>query len=99
MSEVTATLGYTVNLGDFQSVRIDASIQVNTEKDVDSQIEVGLEAVKKAWVASEEKIGEALRELEMSSLKTDSITKVVKQMEKIQKDVDEIKKLTAKETF
>ena len=99
MSKVTSTLGYTVNLGDFQSVRIDASIEVDTDKDVAEQIKVGLEAVKQAWLEEESKIGEALRELDMAGIKTDTIAEFSKKIKKIEKDMESVKKLTASEHF
>ena len=99
MSKVTATLGYTVNLGDFQSVRIDASIEVDTDKDVDEQMKVGLDAVKQAWLQEESRIGEALRELDMAGIKTDTVAEISKKIKKIEKDVESVKKATASESF
>ena len=40
MSKARATLGYTINIGDYQSVRLDADVEVDTEGDVDEQLEV-----------------------------------------------------------
>jgi len=86
MSKGRASLGYTVNIGDYQSVRIDADVEIDTEGDVDEQLKVALKAIRKAWVAEESQIGEALTELEMSSIKTNAIENMVKRLDKIEKD-------------
>lgn len=96
---ITSTLGYTVNLGDFQSVRIDASIVIDTAEDIDEQMKVGLEAVREAWLAEESAIGNALRELDMAGIKTDTVAEIAKKIKKIEKDVEAIKKATASESF
>jgi len=96
---ITSTLGYTVNLGDFQSVRIDASIVIDTAEDIDAQMKVGMEAVREAWLAEESAIGNALRELDMSGIKTDTIAEMSKKIKKIEKDVEAVKKATASESF
>lgn len=101
MSKARATLGYTINIGDYQSVRIDADVEVDTEGDVDEQLEVSLQAIRKAWVAEESQIGEALTELEMSSIKTNTIENMVKRLDKLEKDSTSIReklgKVAAKE--
>jgi len=86
MSKARATLGYTINIGDYQSVRLDADVEIDTEGDVDEQLEVSLQAIRKAWVAEESQIGEALTELEMSSIKTNTIENIVKRLDKVEKD-------------
>ena len=86
MSKGRASLGYTVNIGDYQSVRIDADVEIDTEGDVDEQLKVALKAIRKAWVAEESQIGEALTELEMSSIKTNAIENMVKRLDKMEKD-------------
>ena len=86
MSKARATLGYTINIGDYQSVRLDADVEIDTEGDVDEQLEVSLQAIRKAWVAEESQIGEALTELEMSSIKTNTIESLVKRLDKVEKD-------------
>ena len=86
MSKARATLGYTINIGDYQSVRLDADVEIDTEGDVDEQLEVSLQAIRKAWVAEESQIGEALTELEMSSIKTNTIENMVKRLDKVEKD-------------
>ena len=91
MSKARATLGYTINIGDYQSVRLDADIEIDTEGDVDKQLEVSLQAIRKAWVAEESQIGEALTELEMSSIKTNTIENMVKRLDKLEKDSTSIK--------
>ena len=96
---ITSTLGYTVNLGDFQSVRIDASIVIDTAEDIDALMKVGMEAVREAWLAEESAIGNALRELDMSGIKTDTIAEMSKKIKKIEKDVEAVKKATASESF
>ena len=101
MSKARATLGYTINIGDYQSVRLDADVEIDTEGDVDKQLEVSLQAIRKAWAAEESQIGEALTELEMGSIKTNTIENMVKRLDKIEKDSKEVRdkigKLTAKE--
>lgn len=101
MSKARATLGYTINIGDYQSVRIDADVEVDTESDVDEQLAVSLQAIRKAWVAEESQIGEALTELEMSSIKTNTIENMVKRLDKLEKDSTSIReklgKVAAKE--
>ena len=101
MSKARATLGYTINIGDYQSVRLDADVEVDTEGDVDEQLEIALQAIRKAWVAEESQIGEALTELEMSSIKTNTIENMVKRLDKIEKDSaiirEKLGKVTAKE--
>ena len=101
MSKARAVLGYTVNIGDYQSVRIDADVELDTEGDVDKQMKVALKAIRKAWAAEESQIGEALTELEMGSIKTNTIENMVKRLDKIEKDSKEVRdkigKLTAKE--
>jgi len=94
MSKARASLGYTVNIGDYQSVRIDADIEVDTAegpKGVEKQIKMALKAIHKAWVAEESAIGEALTELEMSSIKTATIENMVKRLDKIEKDSEDIR--------
>ena len=94
-------MGYTINIGDYQSVRIDADVEVDTESDVDEQLAVSLQAIRKAWVAEESQIGEALTELEMSSIKTNTIENMVKRLDKLEKDSTSIReklgKVAAKE--
>ena len=101
MSKARAILGYTINIGDYQSVRIDADVEVDTEGDVDEQLAVSLQAIRKAWVAEESQIGEALTELEMSSIKTNTIENMVKRLDKLEKDSTSIReklgKVAAKE--
>ena len=101
MSKGKASLGYTVNIGDYQSVRIDAEVEIDTEGDVEEQLDVALKAIRKAWVAEESQIGEALTELEMSSVKTNTIENMVKRLDKIEKDSrkvqDQLGKAIAKE--
>ena len=101
MSKARATLGYTINIGDYQSVRLDADVEIDTEGDVDEQLEVALQAIRKAWVAEESQIGEALTELEMSSIKTNTIENMVKRLDKVEKDSaiirEKLGKVTAKE--
>ena len=101
MRTARATLGYTINIGDYQSVRIDADVEVDTESDVDEQLAVSLQAIRKAWVAEESQIGEALTELEMSSIKTNTIENMVKRLDKLEKDSTSIReklgKVAAKE--
>ena len=101
MSKARATLGYTINIGDYQSIRIDADDEVDTESDVDEQLAVSLQAIRKAWVAEESQIGEALTELEMSSIKTNTIENMVKRLDKLEKDSTSIReklgKVAAKE--
>ncbi len=101
MSKARATLGYTINIGDYQSIRIDADVEVDTESDVDEQLAVSLQAIRKAWVAEESQIGEALTELEMSSIKTNTIENMVKRLDKLEKDSTSIReklgKVAAKE--
>jgi len=101
MSKARAMLGYTVNIGDYQSVRIDADVEIDTEGDIDKQLEVSLQAIRKAWVAEESQIGKALTELEMSSIKTNTIENMVKRLDKIEKDSASIReklgKVAAKE--
>jgi len=101
MSKARATLGYTINIGDYQSVRLDADVEIDTEGDVDEQLEVSLQAIRKAWVAEESQIGEALTELEMSSIKTNTIENMVKRLDKVEKDSaiirEKLGKIAAKE--
>ena len=101
MSKGRASLGYTVNIGDYQSVRIDADVEIDTEGDIDEQLKVALKAIRKAWVAEESQIGEALTELEMSSIKTNAIENMVKRLDKIEEDSVSIReklgKVAAKE--
>ena len=101
MSKGRASLGYTVNIGDYQSVRIDADVELDTEGDVDEQLKVALKAIRKAWLAEESQIGEALTELEMSSIKTNTVESLVKRLDKIEKDNidirDQLGKSLAKE--
>jgi len=101
MSKARATLGYTINIGDYQSVRLDADVEIDTEGDVDKQLEVSLQAIRKAWVAEESQIGEALTELEMSSIKTNTIENIVKRLDKVEKDAaiirEKLGKVVAKE--
>ena len=101
MSKARATLGYTINIGDYQSVRLDADVEIDTEGDVDEQLEVALQAIRKAWVAEESQIGEALTELEMSSIKTNTIENMVKRLDKVEKDSaiirERLGKIAAKE--
>lgn len=101
MSKGRASLGYTVNIGDYQSVRIDADVEIDTEGDVDKQLKVALKAIRKAWLAEESQIGEALTELEMSSIKTNTVESLVKRLDKIEKDNidirDQLGKSLAKE--
>ena len=101
MSKARATLGYTINIGDYQSIRIAADVEVDTESDVDEQLAVSLQAIRKAWVAEESQIGEALTELEMSSIKTNTIENMVKRLDKLEKDSTSIReklgKVAAKE--
>ena len=101
VSKGRASLGYTVNIGDYQSVRIDADVEIDTEGDVEEQLDVALKAIRKAWVAEESQIGEALTELEMSSIKTNTIENLVKRLDKIEKDntdiQDKLGKALAKE--
>jgi len=101
MSKARATLGYTINIGDYQSIRIDADVEVDTESDVEEQLAVSLQAIRKAWVAEESQIGEALTELEMSSIKTNTIENMVKRLDKLEKDSTSIReklgKVAAKE--
>ena len=58
-----------------------------------------MEAVKQAWLEEESKIGEALRELDMAGIKTDTIAEFSKKIKKIEKDMESVKKLTASEDF
>jgi len=101
MSKGRASLGYTVNIGDYQSVRIDADVEIDTEGDVDEQLKIALKAIRKAWLAEESQIGEALTELEMSSIKTNTVESLVKRLDKIEKDNidirDQLGKSLAKE--
>ena len=101
MSKGRASLGYTVNIGDYQSVRIDADVEIDTEGDVDEQLKGALKAIRKAWLAEESQIGEALTELEMSSIKTNTVESLVKRLDKIEKDNidirDQLGKSLAKE--
>ena len=101
MSKGRASLGYTVNIGDYQSVRIDADVEIDTEGDVDEQLKVALKAIRKAWLAEESQIGEALTELEMSSINTKNFESLVKRLDKIEKDNidirDQLGKSLAKE--
>ena len=48
MSKARAVLGYTVNIGDYQSVRIDADVELDTDGDVDKQMKVALKAIRNA---------------------------------------------------
>ena len=94
LSKARASLGYTVNIGDYQSVRIDADIEVDAAegpKSVEKQINTALKAIRKAWIAEESAIGEALIELEMSSIKTTTIENMVKRLDKIEKDSEDIR--------
>ena len=103
VSKGRASLGYTVNIGDYQSVRIDADVEIDTEGDVEEQLDVALKAIRKAWVAEESQIGEALTELEMSSIKTNTIEKnidlimllillsIIKELKDIAKPMEKIK--------
>jgi len=104
VSKARASLGYTVNIGDYQSVRIDADVELDMTwppKEVERQMNTALKAIRKAWMAEESAIGKALTELEMSSVKTNAIENMVKRLDKIEKDSlsirDQLGKAIAKE--
>ena len=50
MAKIGAKIGYTVNLGDFNSMRIDLEFsEIDTEGDVEKQIEVAVTDLRDAF--------------------------------------------------
>jgi len=48
--KIDQSLGFTVNLGDYNNARIDISIRdIDTDKDLDEQMAEAKKAINKAW--------------------------------------------------
>ena len=102
MATVTVGMGLTVNTGNFNNFKPDVSITVDTDKDVDKQIQDAVEATRKVTAAVSEEMGiildeEGMKEYEssMAGLKK-SLGEVTQRLTALESDSKHVDSVTYK---